>query len=256
MNPASSLSFGAPSLSLLATEPLRAGLEYLRAHWMNRSALPAGDGHPVIVYPGLGADTAAVRPLVQCCLDLGYAAMDWGRGLNGGPGAALDDRLAELAADVQAIANDQQRRVSLIGWSLGGIFAREIARRVPDAVRQVITLGTPVTGGGALHTNVGWLYRVLSGQASMDAALAERLSAPLPVPVTSIYSRSDGVVHWQACARQDDDDEIDSVEVDASHLGLIWHPEVLAVVAERLSRPDRAAPVPGYPCAAWASDAG
>src|SRR6185295_15537481 len=105
-NPASSLSFGAPSLSLLATEPWRAGFEYLRAQWMDRSTLPAGDGHPVIVYPGLGADTAAVQPLVQCCVSLGYAAMDWGRGLNGGPGGALDDWLAELAADVQAIADD------------------------------------------------------------------------------------------------------------------------------------------------------
>jgi pimeloyl-ACP methyl ester carboxylesterase len=214
---------------------------------MDRSTLPAGDGHPVIVYPGLGADTAAVQPLVQCCVSLGYAAMDWGRGLNGGPGGALDDWLAELAADVQAIADDQQRRVSLIGWSLGGVFAREIARLAPGAVRQVITLGTPITGGGAHHTNVGWLYQAFNSQAPVaDAALAQRLGAPLPVPSTSIYSRSDGVVHWQACTSQDDDDEIDSVEVDASHLGLIWHPEVLAVVAERLSRPDRAVPVPGY----------
>jgi pimeloyl-ACP methyl ester carboxylesterase len=126
--------------------------------------------------------------------------------------------------------------VTLIGWSLGGLYAREIAKALPHRVRQVITLGTPFARI-ANSTNVQWLFELLSGtSAAVDTALARRLAAAPPVPTTSIYSRSDGVVAWQACVAKPSP-LAENVEVESSHLGLIWHPDVLRIVADRLAQP-------------------
>jgi hypothetical protein len=135
------------------------------------------------------------------------------------------------------VAERLGRKVSLIGWSLGGIYAREIARRRPAAVRQVITLGTPFAGSGE-HTNVGWIYKLLSGHSPrIDPALTARLRATPPVPTTSIYSRTDGVVAWQACLEARGP-RAENVEVEASHIGLVCHPKVWRVVADRLAQPE------------------
>jgi len=212
---------------------------------MDRSAMPAGDGHPVVIFPGLASDPHALRPLRTCCEQLGYAVYDWEQGFNTGPQGDLDPWLDGLAQHVDGVARLHHRRVSLIGWSLGGIYAREIAKLLPGATRRVVTLGTPFAGRGG-ETHVGWLYRMLSGQSStIDASLAHRLRTPPPVPTTSIYSRSDGIVAWQACLQdgeadgpnKDTDNGTDNVEVDGSHIGLGWNPEVLQIVATRLARP-------------------
>jgi pimeloyl-ACP methyl ester carboxylesterase len=228
--------YPAPSLALLGLEPVRAALEYVGTRLMDRTSLPAGDGHPVLLFPGLAADKTALGPLKRLCETLGYTVDDWGRGFNTGPEGDVYEWIAELAQEVDAHAQAHGEPVSLIGWSLGGLYAREIARELPDRVRQVITLGTPFAGDGDA-TNVGWLYRVLSGQpAAVDEALAERLRATPPVPTTSVYSRSDGVVAWQACVERCDHSRAESIEVDASHIGLVWHRKVCRIVADRLAQ--------------------
>lgn len=228
----------APSLTLLGLEPVRAALEYVGARLMDRRSLPAGDGHPVVLFPGLAADKTAMGPLRNLCGELGYTAYDWGRGFNTGPVGDVDDWIAELASHVQSVAEAHESSVSLIGWSLGGIYAREIARAMPDTVRQVITLGTPFAGDGDA-TNVGWLFRMLSGQAPvLDEALALRLRCTPPVPTTSIYSRSDGVVAWQACLEACHHAQAESIEVEASHIGLVWHPRAWSAIADRLAQPE------------------
>jgi pimeloyl-ACP methyl ester carboxylesterase len=230
-------SWAAPSLALLGLEPVRAALEYFGARMMDRRSLPAGDGHPVVLFPGLAADKTCLAPLRELCEELGYEASDWGRGFNTGPDGDVDEWIAGLAGEVAELADRRQRSVSLIGWSLGGLYAREIARLRPDAVRQVVTLGSPFAGDGDA-TNVGWLYRMVSGQpARIAPALAQRLPRTPPVPTTSIYSRSDGVVAWQACVDPRDHQQAQNVEVEASHIGLVWHPKAWAVVADRLAQP-------------------
>lgn len=237
---AAALACPAPSLALLGLEPVRAVLEYVGARLMDRSTLPAGDGQPVLLFPGLGADHSCMTPLQRLCDELGYAAADWGRGLNRGPEGEVDAWIGGLAKQVRALAKTRGRRVSLIGWSLGGIYAREIARVAPECVRQVVTLGTPFAGDGDA-TNVGWLYRLLSGQpARVDPALAARLRSTPPVPTTSVFSRSDGVVAWQACQERVDHAQAENVEVEASHIGLVWHPKVWRVLADRLAQPESA----------------
>jgi pimeloyl-ACP methyl ester carboxylesterase len=227
-----------PSLALFGLEAVRAAFEFVGGHLMDRRSLPAGDGHPVILFPGLAADQTAMRPLHKLCEDLGYTVYDWGRGFNTGPVGDVDAWIEELGVQVQNVACAHDSTVSLIGWSLGGIYAREISRLMPGNVRQVITLGTPFAGDGDA-TNVGWLFRMLSGQAAVvDDALALRMRSTPPVPTTSIYSRSDGVVAWQACVEACHHERAESVEVQASHIGLVWNPGVWSVIADRLAQPE------------------
>jgi len=227
-----------PPLLLLGTEPWRAAAEYLHHRVLPTPPGPPGDGHPVIIFPGLASDGHAVAPLRTHCQRLGYAAMDWGRGFNTGPDGDVDAWLAALADDMrQLLAGCAGRPPTLIGWSLGGIYARELAKMARLPVRQVITIGTPFNGTPA-QTHAGWVYRLLSGEAPrIDPALRQRLATAPPVPTTSIYSRSDGVVAWQACRHARPAPLVQDVQVEGSHLGMAWNPQVLRVVGDRLAQP-------------------
>jgi pimeloyl-ACP methyl ester carboxylesterase len=229
---------GAPALTLLGLEPVRAALEYASMRLMDKSGLPEGDGHPVVVFPGLATDKTSIGPLKRFLSRLGYAASDWGRGFNTGPQGDIEGWLEQLADHVVELAGDDDRRISLVGWSLGGIYAREVAKLRPERVRQVVTIGTPFAGT-AEQTHAGWVYRLVNGQRPpLEAALLERLRTAPHVPTTSIYSRSDGIVAWQACVQPGAAAHVDNVEVDGSHCGLGWNPKVLAVLAERLRQPE------------------
>ena len=228
----------APPLALLLAEPLRAALEFCSGR-LGHLDLVEGDGHPVVVYPGLGAGplaTSQLRGHLRACR---FEAHDWDGGVNTGPEGEFDAWIAQLAARVRALQEQHGRKVSLVGWSLGGIYAREIARSAPDAVRQVVTLATPFAAlGDANHA--GTIYRLLGGNTSqLTTALQARLRERPPVPSTSIYSRSDGVVSWRGCL-QEAAPGLENVAVDASHLGMPTHPEVLRIVADRLAQPEGA----------------
>jgi len=229
----------APSLSMFGMEPFRAAAEYASMRTMDRQVLPEGDGHPVIIFPGLAADKRSLVPMRNCFEDLGYAVYDWEQGFNTGPQGDVDAWLENLAEHVRGVATLHGRRVSLIGWSLGGIYAREIAKIRAPLVRQVVTLGTPFPGNGR-DNNAAWLYRLLNGSLPIvDDKLAVRLRTTPPVPTTSIYSRSDGIVAWQTCLL-DGSVEAENVEVDGSHMGMAWNTHVLRIVADRLSQPEGA----------------
>ncbi|WP_280151645.1 alpha/beta fold hydrolase [Piscinibacter sp. XHJ-5] len=207
---------------------------------MNKSALPRGDGHPVVIFPGLAADRHSIEPLKGFCDDLGYAAYDWGRGFNTGPQGELDAWLDELARHVVELTAAHEEPISLIGWSLGGIYAREVAKKLTRRVRQVITIGTPFAGS-AQQTHAAGVYRLLSGQEpALSPATTDRLRTAPDAPTTSIFSRSDGVVAWQACIQDGDADHTENIEVDGSHCGLGWNSEVLSIIADRLRQPQGA----------------
>jgi pimeloyl-ACP methyl ester carboxylesterase len=232
----SSLTFRAPSLALLVTEPLRAALELCAGH-LGQPAAVQGDGHPVIVYPGLGAGSLATGQLRQHLKSCGFNVYDWELGVNIGPEGVFDDWLASLVERVREVHERHGRKVSLVGWSLGGVYAREIAKRCPECVRQVVTLATPHQAlDDANHA--GTIFRMMGGNTSrLTPELQERLSERPPVPVTSIYSRSDGMVSWRGCLEQAAPDA-QNVHVDASHLGMPTHPEVIRIVADRLAQPE------------------
>jgi pimeloyl-ACP methyl ester carboxylesterase len=205
---------------------------------MPRDSLPTGDGHAVVIFPGLAAEHRSVGPMKRFCEELGYAAYDWGRGFNIGPEGDLDRWLNGLAQHVYDVTSTHRQRISLIGWSLGGIYAREVAKKLSRRVRQVITLGTPI-GEALEHNHANWLYRVLNRQRPvLDDALLLRMRTAPPVPTTSIFSRADGIVAWQACLQEGTRNDIENIEVHGSHCGLGWNAAVFEVIADRLSQPE------------------
>ncbi|HEV7914117.1 MAG TPA: alpha/beta fold hydrolase [Albitalea sp.] len=240
MSTPSSAPAPAPSIALLGLEPVRAALEYASMRLMSKSALPAGDGHPVVIFPGLATDKTSIGPLTNFLQQLQYSAFDWGRGFNTGPQGDVDAWLDTLAQHVLELTAGHAKRISLIGWSLGGIYARELAKKLPRRVRQVITIGTPFAGS-AEQTHAGWVYRLVHGQKPvLDEALLRRLRTTPAQPTTSIYSRSDGIVAWQACLNPADAPLGENIEVEGSHCGLGWNPKVLAIIADRLRQPEGA----------------
>jgi alpha/beta hydrolase fold len=225
-----------PSRTLLLLEGRAVqelGAFMLLRPWL--AAAPRGDGHPVLVFPGLLASDFSTQPLRGFLKAQGYAVHGWKQGRNLGlrPGVEGEmlDRIDEL------YERHGQRKLSLIGWSLGGIYARELARRFPADVRQVITLGSPFRNPSA--TNVSFLIQwLLSGRwVSTAAEIRERLRTPLSVPTTSIYSRSDGVVSWHSCVEEEGPLR-ENVEVFSSHVGMGYNPTVLFVTADRLAQPE------------------
>jgi pimeloyl-ACP methyl ester carboxylesterase len=228
-------SIGPPPLGLFAREQARAlgELASVRARQKLLRRVPRGDGHPVFVLPGLLAGDFSTAPLRRFLRSLCYDARGWRLGINTGPTPRLRE---ELDATLRHLAKRHRRPVSLIGWSLGGIYARELARAHSDLVRLVITLATPFRDISATHAARIMPIRP-GGQALSEAdELRASLRRPVPVPTTSVYSRSDGIVAWQSCIEVDEGQR-ENVEVDCSHTGMGFHPDVLEVIADRLAQP-------------------
>jgi pimeloyl-ACP methyl ester carboxylesterase len=194
---------------------------------------PRGDGHPVLALPGFLASDLSMAPMRRYLRALGYDAQAWKMGRNvGGVSrmrAALRDRLAGIHASTG-------RKVSIVGWSLGGVYARDLALQAPDMVRCVVTLGSPFAGD-VRATNATRLYEALSGEPVEDnAGLRAAIAGDLPVPATSIYSRTDGIVNWRTCLVRPSVTS-ENIEVHlASHIGLGVNAAALWAVADRLAQ--------------------
>ena len=193
---------------------------------------PRGNGEPVVVLPGFGASDNSTFVLRSYLGLLGYDARGWGLGRNAGDVRGYVLRMIELA---QKLAAEHRIPVRLIGWSLGGVIARETARERPDLVARVVTLGSPVVGGPK-YTLVAETYRRQGFDLdAIEAAVAERNRVPIRVPVTAIYSRYDGVVAWRACV-DEASASAEHIEVVTTHLGLGFAPDVYRIIAQRLAR--------------------
>jgi pimeloyl-ACP methyl ester carboxylesterase len=222
-----------PGLGKLALE-CRAPYEFAAgiANLLYTRHLPRGPRHPVLVFPGLAASDRSTLVLRSLLWRLGYDVYGWEQGFNFGPRHGV---VAGCRARVEEIFEDHGRRLTLIGWSLGGVYAREIAKLVPDNVRQVITLGSPFRGDPRAN-NAYTVFRLLSGHR-VDSNMVARIAEKPPVPTTSIYSKTDGVVPWQA-SHQEDQDQAENIVVQASHLGLGFNPMALYAIADRLAQPE------------------
>lgn len=193
---------------------------------------PRGDGHAVLVLPGLSASDTSTEPLRAFLTSRGYRSNGWLQGRNRGPRPGVEDKLLER---LDGLYQRYGRKVSLIGWSLGGIMARELARRAPDQVRSVITLGSPFAGEPRA-SNAWRIYEAESGMRVHEWAEREQARMPPPVPSTAIYSRSDGIVAWQGCMEQEGPMS-ENIEIEGSHCGLGHNPLALYAIADRLSQP-------------------
>ena len=235
---ATDFAISPPSLFATLAELPRVMLEAqsLALNWsalINR--LPKGDGHGVLVLPGFGADDASTYLLRELLLRLGYDALPWRLGRNTGR-PELERRLLVRARHLFRLT---EGKMTLIGQSLGGGFAREVARAFPEHVRQVITLGSPfgASSANSATPTVRRLFELLSGLKPEELkARAYDSRTPPPVPVTAIYSKSDGIVAWRACLEQETH-QTENIEVLGSHSGMAMNPSVIRVLADRLAQP-------------------
>lgn len=228
------MRYTAPPLWKVASE-VRAPAEFVSllasAPW-GRS-LPRGDGHTVLVIPGFMAPDASTLPLRRVLRRLGYDAHGWGLGVNKGPRPAVVAGMRDLLA---SLAHRSDGGVSIIGWSLGGMYGRRLAREHPAAVRQLITLASPFRMDKGDRSTASRLYESL--ETPNERILWRPVDGlPLRTPVTAMVSKFDGIVDWRACI-EDSRPEAETLVIrGASHIGLGHNPAVLAIVADRLAQP-------------------
>lgn len=223
-----------PSLFKLLSEPgmaiLEKGISIPYKKIFTKST--TGDGHPVMVMPGFMGSETSTKALRVYLQKLGYDVYDWGMGRNFGKIEYLDLLLARL----DEIYFQTGREVSLIGWSLGGVYARQVAKERPDKIRQLITMGSPFSGLTEPN-NISWLYSVISGGRkvkNINQAFLDSLPAPAAVPTTAIYSKSDGIVNWKMCMEAEETDIHQNIEVRGSHIGMGSNFSILRILDDRL----------------------
>jgi pimeloyl-ACP methyl ester carboxylesterase len=194
---------------------------------------PRGDGHPVLTLPGFLASDLSMAPMRRYLKELGYDPHAWRMGRNFGGVYGKRKALRELLTGIHEATG---RKVSIVGWSLGGVYARDLALQVPDMVRSVITLGSPFAND-IRATNATKLYELLSGEGVDDIpGLREAIAGDMPVPASSIYSRTDGIVNWRTSLVRPSA-TAENIEVHlASHIGLGVNPAALWAVADRLAQ--------------------
>src|ERR1700754_3200376 len=194
---------------------------------------PKGDGHPVLALPGFLASDLSMAPLRRYLKELGYDTYAWKMGRNFGGVSSLRGALRDRLTEIHETTG---RKVSVIGWSLGGIYAGDLALQLPHMVRAVITLGSPFAND-VRATNATRLYEALTGETvDADPDLRAAIAGDLPAPATSIYSRTDGIVNWRTCLLRPSD-TAENIEVHlASHVGLGVNPGALWAVADRLAQ--------------------
>ena len=198
--------------------------------------LPHGDNHPVLVLPGFLASSYSTRPLRKFIQELGYRAHRWKLGQNMGYSQNLHDGMRKR---VRELVNRYDSKISLIGWSLGGIYARELAREMPDIVRQVISMGSPFRGDPE-SSNVHRIFQLFADTRYEDIprTFLDNMSVAPPVPTTALYTRGDGVVAWQSTVELSNRDDVENIHVGGAHLGLGFNPRALIAIADRLAQPE------------------
>ncbi len=218
------------ALSLLPTLPLL------------RKLAPRGDGQPVLILPGFLATDNSTYVMRRYLKRQGFNAYGWDLGRNAGLRQSTYQKLEQRVIEMYG---QHQEKISLIGWSLGGIYARILAHRLPEYVRQVITLGSPfnlaqpktTSEVGEVSSSLLKIYERLNPNASQDELLQGTPiweTAP-PVPSTSIYSEGDGIAAWRSCVDQTND-STENLRVIGSHTGMTHNPMIYYAVSERLSQ--------------------
>jgi len=223
-----------PSFFWLATELGRAAAElgisipYRKFFASNKS----GDGHPVLVLPGFMASDFSTNPLREFIEKIGYTPISWDLGRNYARVSFIND----LSDKLLKLHKEHKSKITIIGWSLGGVYARQLAKQHPDLIRQVITLGSPFRGI-TKSNHASWLYNLLPGNkrvVDLDPALLADLPIPAPVPTTAIYTKEDGIVPWKYCMEEVEDAIHQNIQVRGSHLGLGVNLSVFEIIEDRL----------------------
>lgn len=227
---------GPPHELLFATDPVRAIADLVALPLSLRLGrrAPCGSGQPVLVLPGLLANDLSTLPLRRFLRGQGFTVYGWQLGANVGPTLRVEAGLHER---VDRIAQEHGRSVALVGWSLGGIYARLLAADVPELVAQVVTLGTPFAMEHEGQTRAQGAYNRFEHLHAPGRGLPvpAAVRGPLPVPATSVWSRHDGIVSWRTSLERPSP-TAENIAVLSSHLGLGHNPGVLWATADRLAQ--------------------
>ena len=224
-----------PPMLLTALEAARVSVEYPASVLLD-AAIPGrdvGGGHPVLVLPGFYGTDGLTGRMRSHLRKAGYRAHGWGLGRNVG----LTDGVVEgLPARLDGLHERYGERVSVVGWSFGGLLARWLAHERPDAVRRVICLGSPWRPEGEVTRTTRMFERAADkhGLSPRAREIVETLREPLGVPCTAIYSKTDGILNWHSCVVEGPHTE--NIGVASSHVGLVSNPLALAVLADRLAQ--------------------
>jgi pimeloyl-ACP methyl ester carboxylesterase len=185
----------------------------------------------VLMVPGWAFHEVVMSPLARYLRRLGHHATGWGLGTNRGDPEGDTERLLPR---IREVAAQSGQPVTLVGWSLGGVIAREAARELPDLVNDVITYGTPVVGGPTF--TIGRSHWGEDACARLARAVDERdRTKPIRAAITAIFTRADRVVDWPACIDRRSPSVL-HVEVASSHVGMGFDPDVWRTVAWRLAQ--------------------
>lgn len=190
-----------------------------------------GDGHPVLVLPGFLSTDMSTGPMRRFIQKLGYTPYGWELGRNTADASFVD----ALEERVESLYDYHQEAITVIGWSLGGVYARQLGKALPDKIRQIVTLGSPFAGIQEPN-NVAWIYNLISKGdriRRVDPELFDDIPLPAPVPTTAVYTKEDGIVPWYLCMEEEDEIH-QNVQVRGSHFGLGVNPTVLEIIADRL----------------------
>lgn len=221
--------FAAPTGSKLARELLGLWqLPRLATHSRQLRALPRGS-ETVIVFPGFGTNDYSTIPLRAMLRSLGHYPHGWGFGTNR---AEVEHMINPVIEMVERICDRSGKPAALIGWSNGGIFAREVTRDRPDLVSQVFTFGTPIYGGPR-YSRGAHLYPEAEIER-IESVVNERNKVPIVRPITAFHSQADAVVDWRPCI-DDLSTLVDNIEVKSTHAGMLIDPDIWIVIAQRLA---------------------
>lgn len=215
-----------PAVELMLSE-LRS--LYRGGHYLKSTVRAARNPMPVMLLPGFGAHPRRMKPMADALGAAGHHVHQWGLGFNLGPN---ERNFSYLMRRVAIIARESWHPVALVGWSLGGLFAREIARREPHLVAKVITMGTPFSGDP--RANNAWkAYQLVTGHSVDSPPIVCDFSAKPPVPTIALWSPRDGIVHPRAaCGWRHERDR--AVAIRCSHLDFSSSPKVVAEVLRQL----------------------
>lgn len=209
----------APPIRLLMAE-LAAGRDWFRARLPDPAAVSAvsdATGPLVMTIPGFCAGDRSMGAMRRALAAAGFSAHGWAQGGNWG---ARPDTFDRIGARIAALRGEGNAPVHLVGWSLGGLFAREYAKRCPENVASVITLGTPFSG--SRRANHGWrAYRLIAGHSVDNPPIAMLDTPKPPVPTFALWSARDGIVAPE-CAMGRDDERDHALELDCRHLGFAY----------------------------------
>jgi pimeloyl-ACP methyl ester carboxylesterase len=229
--------------ALLSLLEVRAPLEFavLLATLPTLARAPKGDGHAVLLLPGFAAGDATLEPLRLFLRSRGYDAETWGLGKNVGFNRRYSRAIEQK---VRYMHHKSGRKVSLVGWSLGGVFAFYAAHVAPECVRAAISLGSPLRldPDHPPPPSVLAMYRALENpQGTLAHAARSRSRAmrtPPPVPSTCLYSDTDGIVPPQQATLDGDPENHENIRVPGSHAGLGVNFLVMWIIADRLAQPE------------------